>query len=237
MALTFPVYFLLGALRAAGWPKSTGFLRRKYFVDSRLLKVLYAGMLRHAMVLGAARPAIAVRLLVDTFQDRDWQTQPVEELLVALEFTSGLTLEGDEEVIDALIEADSSQAPWNSLIVGGFLDESVPWEALDTQSFLTMLHWDFGASLLWGLRHPEQVHEAVTHEAAHMTVFAREARAAGLDIPEQELESFQDAVGESDAFVASFESRLRPLVTIPDSVADNEEITGYLIRALPAGPC
>jgi len=99
-----------------------------------------------------------------------------------------------------------AQAPWKSLAVGGFMEESVPWEALDTQSFLTMLHWNFGAALLWGRRHPEQVREAATHETAQLTEFAGEARAAGLDFPEHKLESFEDAVAESDACVATFQS-------------------------------
>ena len=74
-------YVLAGILRSIGKPSKSGFLGRKLVVEATVVDGAFEQMLLIAIGLGTGRPFLAVRLIGDLFQDREWTAQSAAELV------------------------------------------------------------------------------------------------------------------------------------------------------------
>lgn len=228
--MSFPAYFVQVNLSSSGWPRRVGILRR-VVVDRLTLESVYMDMLRRAMTIGAGMPPLAVQLVADSFRDRDWKSEPAAELLVKLQVTPGMAYSDSMLTLRQVIEANPDEMPWNLVLGTRLAEDPVPIALLQSNVFLGLLHWNFCASLLWGLSHPKMVVRALRRDRAESLAVLPGAKAHGLNLPSDYVPPTpRDVLEESVELVRTFEATVRPLSSVPAELASHPRIVKYLAR-------
>ena len=89
---TFPDFLFFGMLREANWPRKTGTFKKTEAVDPRFVDFLMVRVAEMSVTLGAGSPKLAAQLLADIFRDRDWEDQPLGDLLHDLDPSPALSI-------------------------------------------------------------------------------------------------------------------------------------------------
>lgn len=224
---TLPLFFLYGAIRAAGWPqRHSWLLLNRRVLPGGLIRVVYKDLLKRAMALGAFHPGVAVQLIVDSYREKNW-CQEAEEFLSALDTTFGVRAPGrgvriplsdvfrrmpDLTMWDALLEFDVE----TPLV---FPEGLVPFGRLREDGIVRGLHWNFAAALMFGLEHSRQVRAALENECQQARDALPRWRAAGLGIPpDYESPTVDQVVADSVGLVTAYTHERGSLAPVPFEV-------------------
>lgn len=192
--MSFPNWFLIGLLEAAGWPRvQKSLFRKKQVVAGMMINTGYRQLLQGAMLLGANRKTLSVRLVADCFPGRsDWSTDDGRILVEGLESSAWSVIAGETGMrrIATLRASNPDVPPWemflpeNELALAFPLMGVIPVDVLSDAHFQFALHWNFCASLLYGVRYSAEVVEAVRAARERSLRKLPMALEAGLNLPE-----------------------------------------------------
>ena len=214
----FAEYALAGILRSAGWPKESGFFRRKVSVSSNALDLAVDQLLRIGIGLGVGRPQTAVSLIADSF-DRDWTTDSVRKLMDLLD-------------LNPQIVAEPTQPPWETIASPRFSEmqaKDIPWEWLGVPELATHYVGWFAQSLLWGILYPDEAGNALWTELTRLKNLAGSWEGSGLDMSADRWPSDLNAFfATCMQVVDSFETERRPLAEAPDALRAEPRIAERL---------
>ncbi len=217
----FASYCLAGLLREVGFPRKSGLLRRKNIVDASAVDVAAKEMVRIAVGLGAGRPDLAIRLVADAFQDRDWSADGATG---ATEFIDFL------DVSEKLAE-NPDAPPWQAIALPlkDMGRESIPWEWLGEPGLAVHYVGSFAQGLLWGLLHPDEAREILDAGRVGYEQRAPFWINAGLEISSEYAWPTPDHFYRTcEELVRSFESERRPLVDAPPELLAERRVAERL---------
>jgi len=222
----FPVYFLYGLLRSANWPRRVGMIAKKEVVDPRVVDTARVGLAELGVGLGAGSPALAARLLADIFRDRDWNTQPLSELLPEMDPS-------------ALVASQPAKLPWQALVQTPMAqepdvtkEEYMPWDLLADRSFRLDLYYTLARGLMWGILHPNEANAAYEGHARGLRQRLPMIRHAGLVLdPGFSPPTLPEWIDGHETIVLAYEKERRRLVALPAALAQAEPIAARLKAA------
>jgi hypothetical protein len=205
----FAQYALAQLLRSLGWPRKAGFLGHKATVEATVVDVCAHELVQIGISLGIGRPALAVRLLADTFQQRDWSGNSATELLDSLDPNERVVANRNQRPCEAI-------APPSLAKMGR---KSIAWEWLGDSRLAPHFTGAFGQGLIWGLLHPKEAENALNNDRRHYEQRAPFWRAAGAKIsPQYAWATNEDFYKNCEEIVESFVSERRPLVNTPQEL-------------------
>lgn len=191
--MTFPIFFLIRLFNAAGWPRKKGpFLRRKKVLPGDVIQRAYEELLKRGMTLGAFDTNRAIELLHDCYREKDWDHDLAEGFIEALEGVSGVRVAVDSELrsLSDVFDSMPGETMWGAILKMDPRtnqlfpqDEMVEVDVLEDDGVLGALHWNFAASLLFGIEHPTEVRTALELERSNMTRNLPRLIEAGLELP------------------------------------------------------
>lgn len=217
---TFPDFLFFGMLREANWPRKTGTFKKTEAVDPRFVDFLMVRVAEMSVTLGAGSPKLAAQLLADIFRDRDWEDQPLGDLLHDLDPSPR-------------VAAAPGQRPWNSIVTLRLAQqpditkpELMPWEVLTRPQFLVQLQITCAQGLIWGLLHPEEGLAAIAKQNATLNERLPIFKNAGLKIDDQfSVPAVADAIANIEQFIDAYQQEQRPLIPLPAALAQSPQIT------------
>lgn len=204
--VSFPAWFFYGMLRSMDWPKKVG-LRRRLVVNAFIADRLADQLGTIGRDIGAGAPDIAVKLLADSFQDRNWEAQPPEEI--------DELLEGWHNDGWSPLEESDAEAPWQRRV-----QATVPWELLSGSKMGLEVTGRFVAELWFGLTHADAVKRDVDASLTGSKQRAAEAASYGLAVdPEALPSSAAESIAQALAAVRDFEEDEGVLPQAPEALA------------------
>ncbi|MEK7777412.1 MAG: hypothetical protein AAB303_02150 [Chloroflexota bacterium] len=218
----FALYTLAGILQSVGWPRKTGFLGRKAVVDVTVVDQAAYQLVEIGIGLGAGCPALAVHLLADAFQGRNWATDSATELLDSLD-------------PNQRVMANPKQQPWKTISPPSMTNmgrNSIPWEWLGEPRIAVHYAGAFAQGLIWGLLHPKEAEIALSEDRLKLEQQSPMWRAAGLRVSSEfPWATIEDFYKNCEEIVANFVSEKRPLATTPAEL----QVEPKLVRRLKGG--
>jgi hypothetical protein len=210
---SFPSYFVSNSLRAVGWPRRQGLLRRVEVVDRRVLNTVIVEMVKTACALGAGRPHCACHLLAHLFGNRRWEAESTDELIALLVPPPAARDKGRsswEVISDPALATSNSQVRWRDL---GNSEIQLAWSAACSRG------------LARGLVAPELVSSELDHEQRGLKAVLPEMRQAGLDLPpDWAPPSCEQLFSQAEELVKGFELLAGPLPPIPPALEKSVRI-------------
>jgi hypothetical protein len=145
-------------------------------------------------VLATVNPKRGLNLLNATFQNRDWVTQPAEELLNEL------------DLITKLSQPTEMGTPWGNLVAMAWQARSrpIPWSKLATPSTGLVLALTCARALAWGLLHPA----AVRLGMADFSRLSAQAAAAGVDLGGYIPDDFDSFAMKAEFVLSAYEEQI-----------------------------
>lgn len=219
----FAQYVLLQLLRSFGWPRKADLLGHNAIVEATVVDVCVHLLIQIGVSLGTGRPALAVRLLADTFQQRDWSGHSATELLDSLD--------PNQRVVD-----NRNQQPYEAIAPTSLADlgrKEIPWEWLGDPRLAIHFTGAFGQALIWGLLHPKEAENALNEQRFNYEQHAPFWQAAGSKISSQYTwTTNEDFYKNCEEMVESFVSERRPLVNTPKELLSEPRIVRRLGNSL-----
>lgn len=226
MSISFPQFFFLGLMDAAGWPQKRGALSRKLMANAMVVDGAREQLAQLCMALGATAPSVATRVLADVMNE--WTTPELRE-------------EGKiEEYLDEVAQwtatrqqAQPAMSPWAALVDPRMLDiglggrqptdlrsiqnatqKLMPWSVCQDDKFQRMLHIEVMEALVWGLFHPEDAVSALNSSLTDATQGWGRAKRSGMRL-EGDPQTAAEYYAECRTMVVNFECEVRPLAAYP----------------------
>jgi len=217
--MTFVLYYLVGMLKAMGWPRKVGLpMLRKEVVDAFVIRMAIQQMVEFATVLGAKRPNVAIRLIADMFRQRDYTQQPAAQLWAKLDATQTVTLHPEISPAEAIARfiGDSSGKDYGKILGQGPSQNFVPWSFVGGGPISFASHMPFAMALAWGIEHPEEALAAWEAQYKQYAEDLPEMLAAGLKLdPPHTIPTSDDICASIEEVLAFFQKEVRPLVAVP----------------------
>jgi len=202
-----------------GWPRTTGLFVRKKIVNLRIVWVNVEIAVKYAISLGAARPRIALALLVEHFSEGEWTLRFATELWADLDPSDEVAAQPDkrpEELITAYPHADR-----NPLAL-----ELVPWDYVLSENFLGHYYLAFCKGLVWGLSQPEEALEQYEKERQRAHECIPKMLQYGLEA--HPIPAFDEWVDIIEEEVNTYQNEIRPLAEVPQSLLDLPQVRARL---------
>jgi hypothetical protein len=214
--MDFPTCFFFGFLNSMGWPKTTGIFHHRKVVSNLIVCGAITELVHAAIVLGALRPKIAVKLLADSIEKGNWSQQSIRELWDKLDPSEQVSSQPDKHPQDVIANYPITIPHPNN--PKELQRDLMVWENVLTTGFNKHYHWAFTQGLVWGLSHPEEAlahYEKCRQKTLENLPFML---SCGLDVHSPEtLEEFADLTEE---FVNMFQNNERPLAEAQQTLLD-----------------
>ena len=168
------------------------FLRRKKVLPGDVIRSAYEGLLKLGMALGAFDTKLAIELLHDCYREKDWDHDLAEGFIEALEGVSGVRVTVDSELrsLSDVFDSMPGETMWSAILRMDPRtdqlfprDEMVEVGVLEDDGILGALHWNFAASLLFGIEHPTEVRTALEQQRSDTIRRLPRLTEAGLELP------------------------------------------------------
>jgi hypothetical protein len=121
---TLPDCVLIRTLNAMGWPRDKGFIRRKKIVSTVVLEAAVTALNELAITLGAKLPVDAIKYIIGSFRNTDWQERSFDEYLIL-----NLDLQGVIQKLDDFRPEQAFNFIWESRATDRLGDE-IEWSSL-----------------------------------------------------------------------------------------------------------
>ena len=216
-SVSFPVFFVSGLLKRAGWPRKRGFLRRRRVVNRVVLYATLAQLVIMGIAMGTGRPQQAAQLLGQLFRARDWVEQPAAELFRDLEITDWQEEERAWKAILRELEVPTTSS-----------DEASWEEVIDWDNLMTYHAW-FAQSLCLGLTQPTEMAVALAREREQHEHWSKIWEIHRLKLPPSGIGNNEDLFSYCEVLVLGYEDAFGKLPQIPRALAENATIAFRLM--------
>jgi hypothetical protein len=179
-------------LHEAGWPRKLGLFKGVGF-DAAMLDVAFEQANELGAALGAERPSLALQMIAEMYDDRDWEGEDAPDLKVYVEGLRKLawaTAASPQEAVPLPSFADSGAA--------------LTVEQFDRREFRRTMEVPFLSAILWGLDHPDRFEAWFSAQKAEYESMLPQARRAGLEV-DDELPSLPEFVETGEQFISEYE--------------------------------
>jgi hypothetical protein len=179
-------------LHEAGWPRKLGLFKGEGF-DTTMVDVAFAQANELGAALGAERPSLALQMIAEMYDDRDWEGGDAPDLKVHVEELRKLAW--------GTAASPQEAAPLPAFAAAG---AALTVEQFDRREFRRTMEQPFLNAILWGLEHPDRFEAWFTAEKAEDDSMLPLARKAGLGV-DDELPSLSEFVAIGEELVRGYE--------------------------------
>jgi hypothetical protein len=214
-------YFTAEALKAAGWPKSKGTLRKQLYLDTRVVDSIVEQAIQIAVGLGAGLPRRGVAFLADSFQNNPWTKESTAKLIRDFIKEAELTVNHNPEL-----------PPWKALYNPHRLasyGNDIPVKDFGDPGFQIIRTKVAALAIFWGLTHESEMPRVLANAKADYEQEARSAIQYGLNVPAQyPHDSIERFYEHCEGLVHGFEAVRPPLSEIPRELREAPEVARRL---------
>jgi len=212
--LVFAEYVLAQLFRSVGWPRKSGFFGHNIVVETSVVDIVGRQLVIIGIGLGVGRPVLAVRLIADSFQKRDWSKQSATEFLESLDPNQRVLTNPNQRPCEVIAPTMENMGR-----------KSIPWKWLCEPRLAIHYTGTFSQALIWGLLHPEEAENALNEERLLYEQWVPFLQSAGTMISTQYAWSTnEDFYKNCEEIVKIFVHDIRQLVDTPKELRSEASI-------------
>ena len=218
--MTFVSYYLVGFLKSMGWPRKLGFpLLRKNVVDAFAIRMAIETMVQFAMVLGAKRPDIAIRIIADIVRQRDSKKKSAAELWEWLNPIAIVAAHSEVSPSKAIARFFCSDKDMSILLGDAPSQNFVPEDFVTSETISVCSNLPFAQALVWGIEHPQEALTAFEDERRKYSEKLPEMISSGLKLdPPYTCPTSDDVCKSMQELISSYQNEVRSLCTVPQDL-------------------
>jgi hypothetical protein len=192
-------YFVGAFLRHMGWPRKLGLLRGEGY-DTTIVDGAVAQMVDWAATLGATRPRIALSMIAEMFQDRDWNSESAPQIA---QFVTNARSNWDR------IPTAAPRDVVAPIAVSKHFGKVISSKDFQDPRIGQMLEQVVLEALLWGLANPDRLTSwySQTRERHHASL----DRLHGAGLAVDELPSLEDWAAQCEDAIHDYELNMGAL--------------------------
>ncbi|HUS88895.1 MAG TPA: hypothetical protein VMW91_05910 [Desulfosporosinus sp.] len=205
-----------------GWPRKVGFpLLRKNVVDAFVIRMAIEAMVKFAVVLGAKRPDIAIRIIADIFRQRDSKKTTAAELWERQNPTAIVAAHPEVSPAEAIARFFCSDKDMAILLGDAPSQNFVPEDFVTSETISFYSTLPFAKALVWGIEHPQEALTAFEDERRKYSEKLPDMISSGLKLdPPYTCPTSDDVCKSMQELISSYQNEVRSLSNVPQDLLD-----------------
>lgn len=208
-------------LHEAGWPRKLGRFKGEGY-DMRMVDLAIAEAMTWGAALGAERPSLALQMIAEMYDDRDWEGEDAPNVKVYVEELR-----------------ENTESPWNTAASPQEAVHLQPWadigaalsvEQFDRRDFRVTLDTLLFRALTWGLEHPDRLEAWYSAQKAGDESVLPLATEAGVEL-DGGLPSLAEFVEAGEQVIRDYEQfgKKSELAPVPPRLLADAEALGWRV--------
>jgi hypothetical protein len=218
--MTFVSYYLVRFLKSMGWPRKVGIpLLRKNVVDAFVIRIAIETMVQFAIVLGAKRPDIAIRIVANIVGQGYSKKKSAAELWEWLNPTALVAAHPEVSPSEAIARFCCPEKDMAILLGDDLSQNFVPQDFLTSQTISFLSNHPFAQALVWGIEHPQEALNAFeAKRAKHIEILPKMiSYGVKLDNP-YTVSTSDDVCKFVQDMISSYENEVCSLCSVPQDL-------------------
>lgn len=216
MSSIFGFYYILGLLRAAGWPKRRGLFNSEAVINCFVLDSVIDQMIDWAASIGACRPHLALQIIATMFRDNDWNNKDSFSILKVINDSKNIWNERGNNNPRDIVKPFKFGKLEKTTNFKDIKKDVIRSKDLKDKRMQLALEQYFFEGLIWGLANSGNFKAYFETKEKEQREKLPEYKKAGLEI--ESIQTLDQALKDGEEILKGYEKEIRPLFPIPQKL-------------------